>query len=126
MGICAGTVYALGFSILQANVGDELRGRVFATLYTLIRVCALLAFTLAPLLASLLGSLSRRLLGGHARLLGVDVALPGVRLSLWLGGVIVFAAGLLARRSVRAPAAGRAPAGSEGHAEGDMAGEARA
>lgn len=126
MGICAGTVYALGFSILQANVGDELRGRVFATLYTLIRVCALLAFTLAPLLASLLGSLSRRLLGGHAQLLGVDVALPGVRLSLWLGGVIVFAAGLLARRSVRAPAAGRAPAGSGGHAEGDMAGEARA
>jgi dTMP kinase len=110
MGVCAGTVYVLGFSILQANVGDDLRGRVFATLYTLIRVCALLAFTLAPLLASLLDSGSRRLVGGHAHALGLDVALPGVRLTLWLGGVIILAAGLLARFSVRAPARARSAA----------------
>ena len=74
-----------------------------------------------------MGSLSRRLLGGHAQILGVDFALPGVRLSLWLGGVIVFGAGLLARRSVRAPSGReRAAGGAESRAEGDMAGEARA
>ena len=101
MGVCAGTVYVLGFSMLQANVEDDLRGRVFATLYTLIRVCALLAFTLAPLLASLLDSSSRRLVGRPAHMLGFAVALPGVRLTLWLGGVIIFGAGLLARHSVR-------------------------
>jgi len=121
MGVCAGTVYALGFAILQANVEDNLRGRVFASLYTLIRVCALLAFTLAPLLASLLGSLSHRLLGGRAHLLGVDVALPGVRLTLWLGGAIVFLAGLLARRSVRTPTRlgpARGPSGGAARAAG--------
>ena len=107
--------------VLVAAMEDNLRGRVFASLYTLIRVCALLAFTLAPLLASLLGSLSHRLLGGRAHLLGVDVALPGVRLTLWLGGAIVFLAGLLARRSVRTPTRlgpARGPSGGAARAAG--------
>ena len=41
MGVCAGAVYVLGFTILQENVEDELRGRIFATLYTLSRLCLL-------------------------------------------------------------------------------------
>ena len=49
-GLCAGAVYVLGFTILQTNVDDALRGRTFATLYTLIRVCLLLSFTVAPIL----------------------------------------------------------------------------
>ncbi|MEA2931350.1 MAG: hypothetical protein QOI56_135, partial [Actinomycetota bacterium] len=39
MGVCAGAVYVLGFTILQENVEDELRGRIFAALYTLSRLC---------------------------------------------------------------------------------------
>src|SRR5205085_3043360 len=35
MGVCAGAVYVLGFTILQENVADVLRGRIFAALYTL-------------------------------------------------------------------------------------------
>jgi dTMP kinase len=107
LGLCAGGVYVLGFTILQTNVDDELRGRIFATLYTLIRMCLLLAFTLAPVLAKLLGTLSKSLVDGHIRL-GVDIALPGARLALWLaGGIIVFAgviSGLALRPREQRPA----------------------
>jgi dTMP kinase len=95
LGLCAGAVYVLGFTILQTNVDDALRGRTFATLYALIRVCLLLAFTVAPLLSRLLGSLALSL-GSHQ---------SGVRLALWMVGVIITGAGFLALYSFRsAPA----------------------
>ena len=36
-----------GFTLLQENVTDEMRGRTFATLYTVVRLCLLLSFTSA-------------------------------------------------------------------------------
>jgi dTMP kinase len=91
LGLCAGAVYVLGFTILQQNVDDALRGRTFATLYTMIRVCLLLAFTLAPLLSRLLGSLA----------LTVGLHVSGVRLALWMVGLIIAGAGLLSLLSLR-------------------------
>ena len=41
VGACAGTTYVTGFTLLQENVSDELRGRTFATLYTVVRLCLL-------------------------------------------------------------------------------------
>ena len=100
LGLCAGSVYILGFTILQSNVDDELRGRIFATFYTLIRFCLLLSFTLAPIVSSMLDRVSNRLFDGTLSLGELDLRLPGVRLTLWLGGVIIVAAGLLAGRSM--------------------------
>jgi dTMP kinase len=94
-------VYILGFTILQTNVKDELRGRIFATLYTLVRFCLLLAFAVAPILSSLLGKLSDSLVGGSITVGDATLELPGVRLTLWLGGAIIVAAGVLASRSMR-------------------------
>lgn len=93
LGACAGAVYVLGFTILQTNVDDALRGRTFATLYTLVRVCLLLAFTVAPILSRLLGSLA----------LTVGLNVSGVRCTLWLVGIIIGLAGLLSTLSLRAP-----------------------
>jgi dTMP kinase len=97
MGVCAGAVYVVGFTLLQENVADEIRGRVFATLYTLIRLCLVIALAVAPLLAAILDGLSP----GDVHVLGFTVRLPGVRLTLWFGGVIIVLAGLLAARSLR-------------------------
>lgn len=104
LGLCAGSVYVLGFSILQGNVGDELRGRIFATLYTLVRFCLVLSFTVAPILSKLLDKLSTALFEGSVSVGAVSISLPGVRLTLWLGGVIIVVAGLLARRTLAAKA----------------------
>ncbi|MDQ6728322.1 MAG: MFS transporter [Actinomycetota bacterium] len=108
MGICAGAVYVLGFTILQETVEDEIRGRTFATLYTLSRLCMLISLSLAPLGSRLLDDVSNALVHGHLDLAGATLSVPGVRLTLWLGAVIILAAGGLALRAYRdAP---RAPA----------------
>lgn len=102
LGLCAGSVYILGFTILQTNVEDELRGRIFALLYTLVRFCLLLAFTLAPVVSRLLDDLSASAFDRSVSVGGLSVALPGVRITLWLGGLIIVAAGLIAGRGLRA------------------------
>ena len=63
-----------------------MRGRTFATLYTLVRFCVLLAFVAGPLLSRALDAL--------------PISRPGTRLTLWLGGAIIVTAGVLAQRTL--------------------------
>lgn len=97
MGVFSGAVYVVGFTLLQENVEDHLRGRIFATLYTLVRLCLIISLALAPLLASVLDNLSP----GVVHLGGFSLHLQGSRLTLWFGGSIIIVAGLLARRALR-------------------------
>jgi dTMP kinase len=101
IGATAGTGYVTGFTVLQENVADEMRGRIFATLYTVVRLCLLLALTLSPFFANLLGNISQRVTNGSVDLAGVHVALPGVRLALWAGGFLTVCSGLAARVLMR-------------------------
>jgi MFS family permease len=107
LGLCAGAVYILGFTILQTNVEDELRGRIFALLYTLVRFCLLLAFTLAPVASRVLDDVSASLFDRSVAIGGLTVALPGVRITLCLGGLIILAAGVIAGRGLLAAGAAR-------------------
>ncbi len=104
LGVCAGSVYVLGFTLLHENVEDELRGRIFSALYTLVRLCVLVSFAVGPFLAGLLDSMSRRALHDDRRWepFGLELFLPGVRLTLWLAGAIILVAAALALRSLRA------------------------
>jgi dTMP kinase len=113
LGVCAGAVYVLGFTLLQENTDDELRGRTFSALYTLVRLCLLLAFAIGPFMAEFLNDLSARLFGDRRiEVLGVDVFLPGVRLTLWLAGLLVLAGAVLTGLSLRAGHLGAAPRGA--------------
>ena len=105
LGVCAGSVYVVGFTILHENVRDELRGRTFATLYTLIRLCLLAALALAPFLSGLLDRVSRSINGPDRAVSVADltIGLPGVRLTLWFGALVVLVAGCLAAWSLRRP-----------------------
>jgi MFS family permease len=100
MGVCAGSVYVLGFTLLHENVGDELRGRIFAALYTLVRLCVLLSMAIGPILADLFDGLSKSLFDRKIDV-GIEIAVPGVRITLWLAGIIMVAAGFLAALSLR-------------------------
>ncbi len=117
-GVCAGSVYVLGFSILQSEVDDEVRGRVFATLYASTRLCLFLALVMAPIATTVLDGLSRATINRRVKLGGVTVHVPGVRLTLWLGGLIIFAAGWQAWRALRVvgPARPEAPSAVMGGA----------
>jgi dTMP kinase len=102
LGVCAGAVYVLGFTILHETVHDDLRGRIFSSLYTLVRFCLLLSFAAGPLLADRMGALSSSLVHGRVSAGGFTVDLPGVRLALWLASATILGAGMLAVRSLRA------------------------
>ncbi len=102
LGVCAGFVYVLGFTLLHENVGDEMRGRAFGALYTLVRLCVLSAFLIGPFLSQMLDSLSQRWVDRELEVLGVHLFVPGVRLTLWLAGAIIVLAGLIAAWSFRA------------------------
>ena len=101
IGICAGSVYVLGFTLLHETVEDELRGRIFSTLYLLVRGCVLLALVVGPLMEDMLDRLSRLLWNRRLELFGLEVHLPGVRLTLWLAAVIILTSGAVAAGSLR-------------------------
>lgn len=101
MGAFVGPVYVVGFSLLQEEVSDDLRGRVFSSLNTLVRLCVLLSMVAGPLLAAALGSVSESLTGGVVSIGGWSIAVPGVRLALWAASFIIIGAAFLALHSVR-------------------------
>ena len=107
LGLCAGAVYVLGFTLLQEHTDEELRGRIFATLLTVVRLCVLLALFLGPFLATIFNGFAAAATGAegdevpNVSLFGFDLAVPGVRLALWFAAIIIMIAGVLAARSMR-------------------------
>jgi dTMP kinase len=103
LGACAGAAYVTGFTVLQETVTDELRGRTFATLYAVVRLCLLLSLTISPLFADLYEWLFS-LAAGEPRITlgGFSYGFPGVRLALWGGALLTIASGLYARHELRA------------------------
>jgi dTMP kinase len=101
VGAASGTAYVTGFTVLQESVADELRGRTFATLYTIVRLSLLVSLTIGPFVASALDEISSAAVGGSVEVLGVTISLPGVRLALLLGGVITTASAVAARYRMR-------------------------
>ena len=59
-------------------------------------------FWSGPLLAAGLGALAESLWGGTLTIGPLSIPVPGVRLALWLGALIIVAAAFLAMHSVRA------------------------
>ena len=103
LGAGAGCSYVTGFTMLQESVSDDMRGRTFATLYTIVRVCLLLSLTIAPFIAGALNAISQHAVNGRAHIGSFEFGLPGVRLALWLGGGVTVVSGLAAQRRMRRP-----------------------
>ncbi len=78
-----------------------MRGRIFATFYLLVRACVLLALVIGPLVEDGLDRLSGLLWDRNIEIAGLEIAVPGVRISLWLAALIVFSAGVLSKVSLR-------------------------
>lgn len=101
LGACAGTSYVTGFTVLQETVQDDMRGRIFATLYTVIRMCLLVALVISPLWADFWDWIVNDVADVGVVSIGqVDYSFPGVRIALWGGGLITLGAGLYARWSM--------------------------
>jgi dTMP kinase len=101
LGAGAGCAYITGFTVLQESVSDDMRGRTFSTLYTVVRLCLLLSLTLGPFVSSALGSISKAITDGSVRVGTAHLSLPGPRLALWFGGLVTILSGAGARRRMR-------------------------
>jgi len=116
LGLGAGAVYVLGYTLLHENTEDELRGRTFTTFLTLVRLCVLGAMVLGPTLSRALNPVMERWVSGRTTIdlgegvtvtnpsvawFGVEYSLPGVRITLWLGGAMILLAAVIAARSIQ-------------------------
>ena len=102
VGACAGTSYVTGFTVLQESTQDDMRGRIFATLYTVIRMCLLVALVISPLWADFWDWIVNDLGNvGVVSIGAVSYAFPGVRIALWGGGLITLGAGIYARWTMK-------------------------
>jgi len=102
VGAGAGSGYVTGFTLLQEHTHDDVRGRTFAALYTIVRVCLLFALTVSPLFAGIFDAISDAAFTDSAfEVSGQVIHLPGVRLALWLGGLICVVAGLWSRHDIQ-------------------------
>lgn len=101
MGAFVGPIYVLGYSILHEKVDDELRGRVFAALNTLVRFCVLLALVGGPLLAAAADTVANDLFGRNVEVGSASYFVPGVRLTLWIDALFILGAGVVASTSLR-------------------------
>ena len=101
VGACAASAYVTGFTMIQETVTDEMRGRTFATLYAVIRLCLLLSLTVSPLFSDLFDWLFSLINSSqHIRFGGFAYGFPGVRLALWGGGVLTIISGVYAKRAL--------------------------
>ena len=103
MGVFAGSVYVLGFTLLHENVEEQLRGRVFSALYTLVRFCLLLSITVGGFLSDGFNWLFDVLFDNEISVGSWAMALPGVRGALWLASTFMLLAGALAWVALRVP-----------------------
>ena len=91
LGATAGATMVTGYTLLQENVNDELRGRVFATLTVVSRLGLFVSLAGFPLLA--------QVLGGNLTIGSMNI-LAGTRLALWTGAAIMMSGGVFSRRGL--------------------------
>jgi dTMP kinase len=95
LGLFAGLAYPSGLTLIQQSVPDRVRGRVLAAMNSVVRLALVGALALAPSLAKVIGH-------PRVRVFGQSLALDGSRVTLWLGGISILAAGAVTLLAVRA------------------------
>ena len=93
LGFGAGVAYLAGTTLLGTDVDNEMRGRVFAVLQSMIRVVLVLTLSVVPFAVAQVGKTT-------LHIGGVSYVVDGTRIVLVAGGVFALLAGLLAYRKM--------------------------
>jgi dTMP kinase len=91
VGFGAGVGYLAGITLLGAEIEDEMRGRVFAFIQSMVRVVMILALAAVP---TLVGTI------GQQTLPGVGSTVDGTRIVLLASGVLAVLSGIVAYRQM--------------------------
>ncbi|MBW3577714.1 MAG: dTMP kinase [Actinobacteria bacterium] len=89
MGAGTGLAFVTGYTLLQENAGDEIRGRAFAVFHTGVRLALFLSLVVGP---AVVGVLGLEAVGGY------DIG--GVRVTMAVGGLIAVAGAVWATREL--------------------------
>jgi MFS family permease len=101
LGLFAGAIYVLGFTLLQISVSEDLRGRIFSAVYTIVRLSLIIAMSVGPFVAATFNGLSEEFFDKQVEIFNLEISVPGVRVTLWLASLIIVGAGFLAFSAVR-------------------------
>jgi dTMP kinase len=94
-GIALASLTVSAYTILQETVLDDIRGRIFTALESILRISLFVSLGVTAALADLIGK-------GRAISLGdLNLQINGAQATLFLGGVIVIAASFYADRQLR-------------------------
>jgi dTMP kinase len=96
MGFFGGVGYSVGYALMQETSEEELRGRTFGAVYTLIRIGTFIGLGVFPLIAGAIGDNTVNLFGG------ATLALPGSRVTWWLAGLLVIGGGIQSTTAIGA------------------------
>ena len=93
VGAFAGIAWVTGYTLLGGEIADEVRGRTFAAVQSLMRITLMLSLGLAPGTAALIGDHS-------ATIAGVRFRLDGTTLVLFTSGIVAIGVGAFAYRQM--------------------------
>jgi dTMP kinase len=93
VGSFAGLAYVIGLTLLGGEVADELRGRTFGLVQSLMRIDLLLVTGTTPFIS---GAIGRHNLDVH----GVVITINGVAVTLFVGGLLAVAVGVASFRQM--------------------------
>src|SRR5215218_3708901 len=99
LGACAGAAWVTGYTLLGLEVGDDVRGRTFAFVQSMVRVVLVSVLALGPVVAALF---SKALSLPHTVHLSKHVALTytGVMATFLLAGLLAVAIGVVTYRQM--------------------------
>src|SRR3954451_3127045 len=93
MGFFAGIAYLAGFTLLGTEVEDDIRGRTFAIVQSLVRAALILSLAVVPFGVGLIGQ-------HHIDVGVVTVPVTGERVMIFVAGLLALGVGLLAYRQM--------------------------
>jgi len=88
VGFGAGVGYLAGLTLLGSEIEDEMRGRIFAFIQSMVRVVMIVALATVPVLVGTIGQ--RRLPFGHVIVDGTRIVLAGASLLAILAGIVAY------------------------------------
>ncbi len=93
VGFGGGVAFLTGLTLLGSEIADQMRGRVFAFIQSLVRVVLIMSLAVVPFVV---GGIGQR----RTTLFGAGVTIDGTRIVLLVGGLLAMLAGVAAYRAM--------------------------
>ncbi len=95
-GVFAGFAYPCGYALIQEKLGPNLRGRGSAAVNSVVRLAIVGAAAVAPALVRIIDKASP----GPVTLFDQSIDIRGIRVSMWVGGLLILGAGVVTTKAI--------------------------